>query len=76
VCRASRSGVGGIPEIIWNGVNGFIQTGEGRIERFRDIVLDLWQTPMLYARLHKAHIQTFQNALNWCASGRKVLRFG
>ena len=66
------SAVGGIPEIVWNGVNGFIETGEGRIERHRDIVLNLWANRHAYRSLAKSSFESFQTRLDWSVSGRKV----
>lgn len=73
-CEANAFGLpvlstetGGVPEVVRNGVNGFLFPLEARGDQYAARIRELWETPSVYQALRVSSRQEFESRLNWDA---------
>jgi glycosyltransferase involved in cell wall biosynthesis len=78
-CEANAYGLpvlstatGGIPEIVRNGVNGFLLPLEARGEAYAAHILSIFGNPAKYRKMRAASREQFETRLNWDAWGKRM----
>lgn len=71
-CEASAYGipsiasdVGGIHQVIRNGLNGFLLPAQADSKKYAQIISSLWTDPETYNKLRVTSRKEFENRLNW-----------
>ncbi len=79
LCEASAFGLpilsthtGGLPELVLNGVNGYLFPLEAGGDEYAHRVHDLWQNRDAYQALRASSRNQFESRLNWDAWGEQV----
>lgn len=79
LCEASAFGVpaissetGGLPELVRNGVNGFLLPLQARASQYATVIADAFSDHGRYAELRRSSRGEFEARLNWDAWGRAV----
>jgi glycosyltransferase involved in cell wall biosynthesis len=65
------SNVGGIPEVIINGKNGFNFAFDNIIEKAEETILKYYHNPDLYKKLSFDTFAEYKNRLNWDVAGKQ-----
>jgi glycosyltransferase involved in cell wall biosynthesis len=64
--------VGGIPTVVYNGLNGHRFPLDASPDDYADVIENLWQERGAYKALCQSSFQAYTTRLNWETSGRKV----
>lgn len=72
-CISTRTG--GIPTIIKNGENGFLQEQDSSSQTYADTIYEVFNNKNLYRQISLAAYEDYQDRLNWNASGKKIIQY-
>jgi len=78
-CEASAYGLpvletntGGVPEIVREGINGFLFPLDARGDRYADKIRDIYENCDTYQQLRVSTREQFESRLNWDAWGKRM----
>jgi glycosyltransferase involved in cell wall biosynthesis len=79
LCEANAYGLpilstytGGLPELVWEGQNGFLLPMEARGDQYAARILEIYNNPSRYKELKASSRAQFETRLNWDAWGKHV----
>jgi glycosyltransferase involved in cell wall biosynthesis len=79
LCEANAYGLpvlstrtGGLPELVREGINGFLFSLDARGEEFAVRIRDVFRQPSFYKALRASSREEYESRLNWDAWGKKV----
>ena len=79
LCEANAYGLpilsthtGGLPELVWEGQNGFLLPMEARGDQYAARMLEIYNNPGRYRELKASSREQFETRLNWDAWGKHV----
>jgi len=78
-CEANAYGLpvmstqtGGVPDVVWEGVNGFLFPLQARGNQYAARIREIWENPAAYQALRVSSREQFETRLNWDAWGMRM----
>jgi glycosyltransferase involved in cell wall biosynthesis len=79
LCEATAYGLpilstntGGLPELVWEGQNGFLLPPEARGDQYAAKLREIYNNPHKYQEMRASSREQFETRLNWDAWGKHV----